>query len=294
MMSIVDPIAQKDAELDRLILDLYASELDLHRMPQAVFAAMTASVAADMVAYSEFHPGSGEFRAEFSHPDPDVERRARTTAAFMKHMGCHPFWGADPAYFGTRALRESDFFSDEEYMALPIAREVYLPANAHREMKVMIVQDGYAVSISTHRVVGRPAYSDAERDRMQTLRGHVARIYAQALERTVTSLPLTQRIGYICPELTPRQRDVAELLAAGKSNELIAQLLGVGVETVKSHVRMVLDKLGVEDRFSAGLALHQRPPFARMPPLWTLPGSRWSPRGETHVPAPEARGSAAT
>jgi DNA-binding CsgD family transcriptional regulator len=264
---------------ERRLVDLYAAEPDLHMLPREVFACIEQVAERDMAGFAEFHLGSGEFRVEYSHPDPDPERRAATTAAYQKHAASHPFWARDPAFFGERALRESDFFSDAEFMQLPMARDVFLPANAHRQMTVMIVQEGYAVSISAHRQLGRPAFSDAERDRMQALRGHVARVYRQALERTAASMPPVERLIHLCPELSPRQREVARWIAAGKSNETIAGLLGIRLDTVKSHVRLVFEKLGVDDRLAAALAVHQRPPFTRLPPMWTLPGSRWSPAG---------------
>jgi len=267
------------ARFERRLIELYAAEPDLHTLPHEVFACIELTADCDMAGYAEFHLGSGEFRVEYSHPDPDAERRAATTAAFLKHAGSHPFWSKDPAFFGERALRESDFFSDEEYMALPIAREVYLPANAHRQMSVSIQQEGYALSFSAHRVVGRPAFSDAERDRMQVLRGHVARLYRQALERAAHSMSPVERLIHLSPELSPRQREVARWIAAGKSNDAIAELLGIRLDTVKSHVRIVFEKLGVDNRVGAALAVHRRPPFTQLPPMWTLPGSRWSPAG---------------
>jgi DNA-binding NarL/FixJ family response regulator len=51
--------------------------------------------------------------------------------------------------------------------------------------------------------------------------------------------------------LSPREREVLELLARGYRNRAIAAALGIGEETVKSHVKKIFDKLGVSDRSAA-------------------------------------------
>jgi len=53
--------------------------------------------------------------------------------------------------------------------------------------------------------------------------------------------------------LTPREREVLELIARGFPNKRIASELGLSEKTVKAHVGHVLAKLGVDDRTQAAL-----------------------------------------
>jgi DNA-binding NarL/FixJ family response regulator len=52
-------------------------------------------------------------------------------------------------------------------------------------------------------------------------------------------------------ELTSREIEVLQLIAAGNSNKLIADRLSIGEATVKSHVTNILSKLGANDRAHA-------------------------------------------
>ncbi|MFC9897067.1 LuxR C-terminal-related transcriptional regulator [Nocardia sp. NPDC127579] len=58
--------------------------------------------------------------------------------------------------------------------------------------------------------------------------------------------------------LTPREHDVLGLLAQGYTNPEIGRALGIGAQTVKTHVSHVLTKLGVRDRVHAAVYAHRR------------------------------------
>jgi NarL family two-component system response regulator LiaR len=53
--------------------------------------------------------------------------------------------------------------------------------------------------------------------------------------------------------LSPREREVLQLIARGHSNRQIARDLMIGEQTVKTHVRSILAKLGLQDRVQAAI-----------------------------------------
>jgi DNA-binding NarL/FixJ family response regulator len=53
--------------------------------------------------------------------------------------------------------------------------------------------------------------------------------------------------------LSPRETEVLRLVAAGLSNQQIAERLDLGLETIKTHIRHIMEKLTVSDRTQAAV-----------------------------------------
>lgn len=62
---------------------------------------------------------------------------------------------------------------------------------------------------------------------------------------------MTAADSTVAPTLTDRERQVLELTAVGNSNSSIGQRLYLSQDTVKTHARTAMRKLGVHDRTHA-------------------------------------------
>lgn len=83
-----------------------------------------------------------------------------------------------------------------------------------------------------------------------------------SIRRVAERCPLgadSDRNGPPVEALTPREREVFRLLAAGWSNRQIEGALGIRVSTVKRHVRHILRKLRVRNRVQAAVYAASRP-----------------------------------
>ncbi len=76
----------------------------------------------------------------------------------------------------------------------------------------------------------------------------VTRIVLDRLARQPT--PTLESTGQLA-QLTPRERQVLELIARGQSNCEIATTLVIEESTVKTHIKRILMKLGLRDRIHA-------------------------------------------
>jgi RNA polymerase sigma factor (sigma-70 family) len=72
----------------------------------------------------------------------------------------------------------------------------------------------------------------------------------------------TSEEGDPLDRLTPRQREILQLIAEGRSTKEIAQTLGLSPRTVETHRAQLMERLGVHDvaglvRFAVRMGLVQ-------------------------------------
>ena len=75
------------------------------------------------------------------------------------------------------------------------------------------------------------------------------------MERLIRQLPAvpTSANNEKLANLTEREREIANLIANGESNKVIANALDIGERTVKAHLSAIFHKTGVKDRLQLAL-----------------------------------------
>jgi DNA-binding NarL/FixJ family response regulator len=106
---------------------------------------------------------------------------------------------------------------------------------------MLLAAEAAAEAAVAHRAAGRDQASRVSATRALVLAGQCQGARTPALRL------LQQPAG-----LTPREREIAGLVATGLSNRVIAERLVVSVRTVDNHLQHVFDKLGVRSRRELG------------------------------------------
>jgi DNA-binding NarL/FixJ family response regulator len=139
------------------------------------------------------------------------------------------------------------------YRQIGVINDVWLPIRQGQRL---------IAGITLWRELGSQPWSTSQLRLIEALQPLIEAAYLSALRAEL----LTERLP---DTLTPRQRQVARLLAAGASDPEVAQALRVSINTAKSHVRAVLEGLGVSSRREIVMYLAGAQPGATFPPaIW--------------------------
>lgn len=144
-------------------------------------------------------------------------------------------------------------------LADPLLRSSYRRLDVVDDAR-LLVRDGDRLlgGIALWRPLGSRPWTPGQVRRLRALQPLVEVAYLAARRHGKAQPPLP-------PTLTRRQREVAQLLAGGATNDEVARALHVTRNTAKSHTRAVLRKLGVGTRRELVLHLAQRAPAAPPP-----------------------------
>jgi DNA-binding NarL/FixJ family response regulator len=79
-------------------------------------------------------------------------------------------------------------------------------------------------------------------------------LFSRIAEGTITN---GETLEQDAVNMTPREREVSDLIAEGLSNKAIARELQISIHTVKSHLRNITDKLAVNSRLQIAMHVYQ-------------------------------------
>jgi DNA-binding NarL/FixJ family response regulator len=137
--------------------------------------------------------------------------------------------------------------------SLSLLEEAAAELGEHGPAIVALLPDGEAARAAWAAGARALLYRDGPAERLQAAIGVVVAGLAAGEPELLSLLMAAEAAGEppTAAELTPREREVLQLLAEGLANKAIAQRLGISEHTVKFHVNAIMGKLGAESRTAA-------------------------------------------
>jgi len=176
-------------------------------------------------------------------------------AAFDHHFFAHPLVREHGRNAAAVTRRITDLVPPRDFRRTPLYNEYYRVIGIEHVAAVPVhVDPRYLVSFVLNRAAA--PFSDGERELLELVRPHLANLYrlSVALDRA-NAAPAG---GWDTAPLTPREHEVLDWVAAGKTNRDIAAILGASPRTVEKHLERIYEKLGVETRTAAVMRILKR------------------------------------
>ena len=258
----VTRLRQSDLEaILSFLADAGQVEFD-HPYPLDFLARLQDLVPCDAITYQELDPHQQRFYSMVEFPS-ETESTEGDEDAYWRVAPC-PTLDFRERTGRLDAVRTSDLIDRRRYRNLPIFQEYFRPAGVEHIIDLGLPAPHPQIrSFVLFREVGASDFSERDRDVLEALRPHLYQLEAHAALRRRLVEALGEhdgdRDGGICAGLTPREREVVELLAEGMTNAEIAATLWVAPSTVKKHLENVYAKTGVGRRAALVAARHALP-----------------------------------
>lgn len=251
----------REAPLLELIADV-CGLLDIQELRRGLLDALHRALPSDYISLNDVGPGPRDVIALMS-PDAPVE----CFEAWARHAHENPLLRHYQTTREGRAMRFSDVCTPEELHELALYRDVYEPMGVEHQMAFTLPGlPGHVVAIALSR--GDRDYSEQERDLADRSRPFLIQAYRNAIayrearggtSEVSAATPLLEALMAV--GLTRREAQALRLVALGRSNQHVAQALGISHRTVGKHLERGFRKLGVSDRSTASVR------------VWELAGS---------------------
>jgi DNA-binding CsgD family transcriptional regulator len=251
---MIAPVTVSERDLRTLAGLVSDDRADLPAMglPLSLLADLMGQIRCDFVSFEGLDSGRHAlwFWQEIPIPADDAADEAWCEGWDQRHWS--HYWSCKPSSYPDRSgdlhsiLRISDFYSARQWHSTGMYSDIYRPPGIEHELMLSLPEapgrttgPGRTVRLYFRRGPGTD-FSERDRALLTLLRPHLHQAYLDA-----------ERRRHPVPQLTPRQKDLLYLLAAGHTNTQIARRLGISEGTVRTHLENIYGRLHVSSRTAA-------------------------------------------
>jgi DNA-binding CsgD family transcriptional regulator len=215
-------------------------------LPPSLLADLMGQIHCDGLLFQGFDSGRqvNWFKQGIPAPASDAtaaDLQDADQAAWQHHWDCLPCSYPDRTGDVRSVVTIADFYSVRQWHSTGMYSDAYRPLGLEHELQLCLPGAGPGQTVRLYLFRG-PGPDFCERDRalLTLLRPHLHQAYLDA-----------ERHRRDTPQLTPRQRELLHLVAAGHTNTQIARRLGLSEGTVRTHLKNIYTRLNVSSRTAA-------------------------------------------
>ena len=247
------PVRASDRDLCALAAIVSEDRSDLPAdggLPESLLADLMGQIRCDGVDLLGFDTGQQAFwlGQEISATTHDEDLQAAVDQAFWTH-----YWDSRFCSYPGRtgdlrsAIKITDFYSTRQWHSTGMYADHDRLFGVEHSLMLCLPEAPPGTIAGPERHVRLylsrgpgPDFSERDRALLTLLRPHLHQAYLDA-----------ERRRHPVPRLTPRQKDLLRLVAAGHTNTQIARRLGISEGTVRTHLENIYERLGVSSRTAA-------------------------------------------
>ncbi len=221
-------------------------------LPPSLLTDLAGQIRCDVVGLAGFD--SGRQHTWFLQTSPwflpSGPDRGQAVVTDVDPVNWQHYWNCEPCSYPDRTgdllsvVGIGDFYSARQWRNVGTRCGISRPLGFAHDLMLTLPPASSPVPGRTVRLFffreSGPDFSERDRAVLTLLRPHLQQAYLDA-----------ERSLHPVPHLTPRQRDVMQLLASGHTNAQIARRLGVSEGTVRTHLKDIYQRLDVSNRTAA-------------------------------------------
>ena len=247
------PVRASDRDLCALAAIVSEDRSDLPAdggLPESLLADLMGQIRCDGVDLLGFDTGQQAFwlGQEISATTHDEDLQAAVDQAFWTH-----YWDSRFCSYPGRtgdlrsAIKITDFYSTRQWHSTGMYADHDRLFGVEHSLMLCLPEAPPGTIAGPERHVRLylsrgpgPDFSERDRALLTLLRPHLHQAYLDA-----------ERRRHPVPRLTPRQKNLLRLVAAGHTNTQIARRLGISEGTVRTHLENIYERLSVSSRTAA-------------------------------------------
>jgi DNA-binding CsgD family transcriptional regulator len=247
------PVTASERDLRTLagIVSDDRTDLPAEGLPPSLLSDLMDQIRCDFVSFEGLDSGRHALWFWQEIPIPADDADEAWCEGWDQRYWSH-YWDCKPCSYPDRSgdlrgvVKIADFYSARQWHSTGMYSGIYRPPGIEHELMLSLPEAGGRTTGPgrTVRLYFRrgPGMDFSERDRalLTLLRPHLHQAYLDA-----------ERRRHPVPRLTPRQKDLLRLLAAGLTNAQIARRLGLSEGTVRTHLENIYGRLNVSSRTAA-------------------------------------------